>query len=279
MADAPEGQSGGRPRGPWDAAEAPARPAPVSASAGGWAGGQGGSLVWNLVSTAILFGWIWWNLGWAAAVALVVGVFVHEYGHVLAINAAGCGPGRIHIVPFLGGAATPARPPESEFKGVLIALAGPVFGLLAAAPFVAAFSLTGENRWLVGALMIVVINVLNLVPAPPLDGSKVVGPALARLHPWLEKAVIVAVAALVVWWAVSHGSWLTAALITVAALVTLRSPLRAAGRPLSWAEALWSMLLWLAALGLCAGAFLYVIAGPHLPADPVALFHFVERAR
>ena len=73
-------------------------------------------------------------------------------------------------MPFLGGAASPARAPESEFKDVPISLAGPVFGLVAVAPFFAAWMLTAENRWLSGALMIVAINLLNLVPAPPLDG-------------------------------------------------------------------------------------------------------------
>ena len=265
-----------RPRGPWDV-RTPAEAGGVAPR--GWSDGRGGSLVWNLVSTALLFGWIWWNLGWAAAVAVVVGVFVHEYGHVLAINAAGCGPGRIHIVPFLGGAASPARAPESEFKDVLISLAGPVFGLVAVAPFFAAWMLTAENRWLSGALMIVAINLLNLVPAPPLDGSKAVGPALARLNPWLEKLVILAIAAAVIWWAAGRGAWLTAAVIGIGAFATLAQPLRDGARPLSWAEAGLSVLLWLGALALCLGAFVLLLAGPELPADPLALARFVERAR
>src|SRR3954468_24059053 len=96
---------------------------------------RGSALLIGLISTALLFGWIAWNMGWVWALAGVVGVFVHEYGHVLAINAVGAGPGRIHIVPFFGGAASWSRPPSSEFKSVLIALAGPVFGLVAMAPF------------------------------------------------------------------------------------------------------------------------------------------------
>ena len=76
-------------------------------------------------SSALLALMIGYYGGWIWALAGVIGVFVHEYGHVLAINALGCGPGRIRIIPFVGGAATMQRTPATDFKGVLIALAGP----------------------------------------------------------------------------------------------------------------------------------------------------------
>ena len=37
------------------------------------------------------------------AVAGMIGLFVHEGGHMLVINALGCGPSRLRIIPFLGG--------------------------------------------------------------------------------------------------------------------------------------------------------------------------------
>ena len=90
--------------------------------------------VWvNLLSTALLAGLLWWRMGWLWALAGIFGLFVHEYGHVIAMNLLGCGPAHIRIIPFLGGAAVPARNPSSEFKSVVIALAGPFFGLLATA--------------------------------------------------------------------------------------------------------------------------------------------------
>ena len=54
-----------------------ARPAPS----------PGSRLIWGLISTALLAAYIAWNMGWVWALAGVTGVFVHEYGHVLAINA------------------------------------------------------------------------------------------------------------------------------------------------------------------------------------------------
>lgn len=215
----------------------------------------GRDIVWALISTALLAGWIGLNMGWLAAVAIVFGVFVHEFGHVLAINALGCGPGRLQIVPFLGGAAYPARLPDTEFKGVLIALAGPVFGLLALAPFLLAFAVSGQERWLGAAFLIGVINLINLAPAPPLDGSKAFGPALARIHPVLERAALLLVGGLAVVWAVTRGSWIFAIFVGLGVLGALqRGRLRPWTRRLTGAEWAGSMVLYATAVALCLSA-------------------------
>ncbi|MEJ0066652.1 MAG: hypothetical protein WDM85_15600 [Caulobacteraceae bacterium] len=54
---------------------------------------------WGLASTLLLAAWLGWQLGPLWGVAAVVGVFVHEFGHVLVINWAGSGPSRIRIIP------------------------------------------------------------------------------------------------------------------------------------------------------------------------------------
>ena len=219
-------------------------------------------LIWGLISTALLAGWIAWHMGWVWAVAGVFGVFVHEFGHVLAMNALGSGPGRIVIVPFVGGAAIPKRAPSSEFRGVLIALAGPVFGLLAMAPFFTAFAATGQTVWLGGAFFIAVINLLNLAPAPPLDGSKAFGPALAWVHPWIERGALILIGALVVLWAVQRGSWIFAVFVGLGVLSAVRSgQIRTPSRRLTTPEWLGSLALYAAALALCLGAVLFAVGG------------------
>jgi Zn-dependent protease len=211
------------------------------------------SLVGALISTALLAGFIAWQFGWIWAIAGVTGVFVHEYGHVLAINALGYGPGRIQIIPFFGGAATPKRPPASEFHGVLIALAGPVFGLLAMAPFFVAYAITGQQRWLGGALFVSAINLLNLAPAPPLDGSKALGPALARIHPWLERAAMLAIGGLALAWAIMHRELILGVFVGLGALGALRpGRLRPWASPLSVGQWLASIGAYLLAILLCA---------------------------
>ncbi len=209
-------------------------------------------IVWGLISTALLAAWIGWQAGWVWAVAGVVGVFVHEYGHVLAMNALGAGPGRIRIIPFLGGAATMAQPPDSQFKGVLISLAGPTFGLIAAIPFIL-LARYDNPIWLGGAFFVGIINLINLAPAPPLDGSKALGPALARISPMLERVALVLVGAAAVYWAILTGNWLFGAFVGIATLGALRTGVpRFVARPLTGPELAAAIGLWLLALVLCA---------------------------
>jgi Zn-dependent protease len=232
------------------------------------AGPQGSQLIWNLISTAILAGWLALRLGWVWALAGVIGVFVHEYGHVLAMNALGCGPARIRIVPFMGGAAIPRTPPVTEFRGVVIALAGPVFGLLAMAPFFIAYALTGEGRWIGGAFFIAIISLMNLLPAPPLDGSKALGPALAFVHPWLEKAALVAVGAAAVLWALDTHNVLLGLFVAIGVLGALKQGrMRPSAAPLSFGQWALSIGLYVAALALCLAALQFALGGRDLADD------------
>jgi Zn-dependent protease len=245
------------PAGPWGEARAaaPAR--------------RDGGIGWALVSTALLAAWLTYLMGWRAALAAVVGVFVHEFGHVLAMNALGMGPGRIHIVPFLGGAATSRLPADTEFKGVLVALAGPVFGLLAMIPFFVAADWTGERAWLAGAAVVAFINLVNLAPAPPLDGSKALGPALARIHPVLEKAALLLVGGAAVVWGLRGGSWLFAAFVAISLVAALKQArIRPHARLLNGPEWGGSVILYLAALALCLGALALTFATMGLALEP-----------
>jgi Zn-dependent protease len=228
----------------------PAAPSPLSE----W--------IWGAISTVLLAGWIAWQMSPLWAVAAVFGVFVHEFGHVLVINWAGSGPSKIRIIPFFGGAATMARPPLTDFKGVLIALAGPVFGLLATLPFFGLAAWTGVPGWQSGAFVIAAINLLNLAPAPPLDGSKALGPILARIHPLLERAALLAVGALAIAWTLSRGSWLLPLVIGLSLFGALRSPrLRAPAEPLTTPQWAAGLALYLGAVGLCAGLAAFAAVG------------------
>ena len=245
--------------GPWDprpeelSAPAPRearRPAVVDD-----AEDKGQHPVWAIVSTLLLGGFIWWISGsWLIAVAAIFGLFVHEYGHVLAMNRLGMGPARIYIIPFLGGLAKGQRMPVSEWHGVLVSLAGPAFGLLAAIPFFAGYWATGEVAWLQGAFVISVINLFNLAPAPPLDGSKALGPVLARAHPMLEMGAMLAVGMAVAWWSLVTGRFILAAFLAIALIGHLRRGVwRPEGRPLSGEESFRSIALFLITAVACAG--------------------------
>lgn len=247
-----------RPRGPWDPRpdepKAVETPAPVARGAVEAPLDKGQHPAWALISTLLLGGFIWWVSGsWVVAMAAIFGLFVHEYGHVLAMNAVGMGPARIYIIPFLGGLAKGQRMPVSEWHGVLVSLAGPAFGLLAAIPFFALYLTIGGGEWLLAATVIAAINLVNLAPAPPLDGSKAIGPVLARIHPMLERVAMIAVGALVVYWGFVTGRWILAAFLAIALYGHLRrGAWRPEGRQLTVKEAVMSVGLFLATGVACA---------------------------
>jgi len=249
------------PNGPWGSRDGAVSIPPTTVSEAPsppQALDKGQHPAWALISTLLLGGFIWFVSGsWVVAVAALWGLLVHEYGHVLAMNRYGMGPAKIYIVPFLGGMARSQRLPSSEWDGVKVSLAGPAFGLLAAIPFFAGFFIVGGSAWLVGAFAIAMINLINLAPAPPLDGSKALGPVLARVHPMLEKAAMVAVGVVVVAWGVSNGSYILAAFLSLALIGHLRrGAWRPEGRTLTAREASMSVGLFVVTALACAGVAL-----------------------
>lgn len=223
---------------------------------------KGQNPIWAVVSTLLLGGLIWLFSGSAiVAASAIFGLFVHEYGHVLAMNRLGMGPARIYIIPFLGGLAKGQRNPKSEWDGVLVALAGPAFGLLAVLPVMGLWFVTRDPEWLMGAFFIAMINLVNLAPAPPLDGSKALGPVLARIDPMLEKVALIAIGALVVWWGVTTGRYILAVFLGIALLGHLKAGAwrPADGPRLSWPQAGQSLALFLVTALACAAAALGVL--------------------
>ncbi|WP_395942626.1 metalloprotease [Brevundimonas sp.] len=260
-----------RTPGPWDAkpdeavvSEATSQPAFVEEPVE-----KDQSLVWALLSTALMGGFLWFITQSAiAAGAVLIGLFVHEAGHALAMNKLGMGPARIYIIPFLGGLAKGRREPKSEWDGVLVSLAGPAFGLLAMIPFVGVWMATGQGEWLMGAFFIAMLNLVNLVPAPPLDGSRALGPVLTRVHPRLEQIVLLVIGVAVVWWGLSTGRFILAAFLALSVFSHLkRGVWRAAWGTLSWPEAGKSLALYLLTLALCAAAALGALL-PMVEGDP-----------
>ena len=142
--------------GPWDPRpdSAPAEAAPTTAAAAPAEKDQ--NLVWTVASTLLMAAFLWWITGSViVAGAVLIGLFVHEAGHALAMNRLGMGPARVYIIPFLGGLAQARREPQSEWHGVLVSLAGPAFGLLAMIPFAGVWMATGQGEWLIGAFFMV----------------------------------------------------------------------------------------------------------------------------
>jgi Zn-dependent protease len=145
-----------------------------------------------------------WEVAAFVALFLQIAMWVHEYGHLIALRWFGHKQATMMIVPFFGGAAIGARAATTRFENAIVALMGPAFSgaiLLAATPVAGwgvRFITSGEDLYApayvssayalkawsglcaVAFLALAIpINLYNLVPLGMLDGGRVVA-ALAR---------------------------------------------------------------------------------------------------
>jgi Zn-dependent protease len=114
---------------------------------------------------------------------LVLALFVHEFGHLLAYKLIGQPWGRMVFLPFLGALAMPRLPFESQGQSVFAALMGPGFsvilGFACAMPYLFGYQLNPIVAGL--GLLTAGINLFNLLPAEPLDGGIALRSVLARV--------------------------------------------------------------------------------------------------
>jgi len=96
------------------------------------------------------------------------------------------------------------------------------------------------------------INLINLAPAPPLDGARALGPVLARIHPWVEQGVMLAIGAVVIVWAMTNGSYIFGTFLALGLFMHLRrGPRVSTARPLTNGETAKSVALYLATALAC----------------------------
>lgn len=112
-------------------------------------------------------------LGWIASVMLIVALFVHEFGHLLAYRMIGQPWGRMIFLPFLGAVAIPRLHYSSQGQVVFSALMGPAFSmLLAVVCALYAQHFDPKNAFvIVLGVITILLNIFNLLPIEPLDGG------------------------------------------------------------------------------------------------------------
>jgi Zn-dependent protease len=127
------------------------------------------------------------NLGWAAAsfaaygflftwkfaLALLLQLFVHEYGHVHAMRRTGMKVRGMYFIPFLGAVAVSEDSFTSRRQQAYVALNGPIWGSTFALVPAALWLFTRDPVWAGTAAWWALINLFNLLPILPLDGGRV----------------------------------------------------------------------------------------------------------
>ena len=146
----------------------------------------------SMVTSIALYAVFW---GWRYAVGFVLLMLVHELGHVVELRRQGVRTTAVMFVPFLG-AYTAHEGTGTPRDEATAAFAGPLAGTVAATGVLYLGQVSQSQLLLALAYSGFFLNLLNLLPVPPLDGGRVAG----ALHP----ALWVAGLAVGVWYVVAH---------------------------------------------------------------------------
>ena len=142
---------------------------------------------------------------------LALVLLLHELGHLAAMRAFGFRDLRMFFIPFLGAAAAGKKPDATGTQRAIVALAGPISGIVLAFGFILAAALGYLNldatmSEFVGLLL--VINFFNLLPLIPFDGGRFINIVLFSRWPTAEKLFRIAAGAGMVWLAWQLESWI-----------------------------------------------------------------------
>jgi Zn-dependent protease len=116
---------------------------------------------------------VYWSLyGWAFGLGLVLSIYIHEMGHVVELRQYGIPASAPMFIPGLGAFIRMRGVRMPPVPNARIGLAGPLYGLGAAAAALAMYAITRKPIWSAVAHFGAVINLFNLIPVWQLDGSR-----------------------------------------------------------------------------------------------------------
>ena len=147
------------------------------------------SKVSTLLSMLLSFGVYWTAWGWKFALGLVLSIYIHEIGHVAALQRYGIKATAPMFIPGFGALVRLEQPLLNPHEDATVGLAGPLWGLGAAAAALGAYRLFGWPNWAAIARVGGWMTLFNLLPVWQLDGSRGFQ-ALATGQRWMAVAVI-----------------------------------------------------------------------------------------
>jgi Zn-dependent protease len=145
---------------------------------------------WKTLLTMLAFIGVYVQLwGWKFAVGFVLGIYIHEMGHVAALRRYGIAATAPMFIPGVGAFVRLKQHLTDVRQNARVGLAGPVWGLAAALGAYGIGRATGSQLWLAIAQATAFINLFNLIPFWQLDGGRGFG-ALTQPQRWLAALVV-----------------------------------------------------------------------------------------
>jgi Zn-dependent protease len=151
---------------------------------------------------------VYWAIwGWRFALCFLLSIYVHEMGHVAALQRYGIPASAPTFIPGLGAFVRMKQHPVSAMEDARVGLAGPIWGLFAAVFALGLYAWTRNPLWAAVARAGAWVNLFNLIPVWQLDGSRGVR-TLDRAQIWLLALISVGM-----WLVVEDGMLILLALV------------------------------------------------------------------
>jgi Zn-dependent protease len=145
----------------------------------------------TLASMLLAFSLYWTMWGWRFALGFVASIYVHEMGHVAALSRLGIKATAPMFIPGIGAVVRLKQYPVTPREDARVGLAGPIWGLAAAAVAYAVYRVTDSQTWGAIAQVGAWINLFNLLPVWQLDGARGFR-ALSHAERWGIVAIVAA---------------------------------------------------------------------------------------
>ena len=185
----------------------------------------------TLLSMFLALGVYWTAWGWKFALGIVLSIYIHEMGHVIALRRYGFKASAPMFLPGLGAIVRLQQRVVNPREDAEIGLAGPIYGLLAAAVSLGLWVATDQPIFAAIGSVGAWINLFNLLPVASLDGGRAFH-AMSREQKLLAGVVVAAA-----WLVARDGMLILLGLICVARAFS-DPPQPAAGWKAAWTYSL-----------------------------------------
>jgi len=143
----------------------------------------------TLASMLLSLGVYWSLWGWQFALGIVLSIYVHEMGHVIALRRYGFKATAPMFIPGLGAVIRLQQRVDHPEEDAEIGLAGPMYGLGAAIVCAAIWLATKQPIFAAIAGVGAWINLFNLMPFGTLDGGRGFH-AMSQLQKFICAAIV-----------------------------------------------------------------------------------------
>ena len=150
--------------------------------------GWGQNLIVLAVSFALFFALGLLKSPLVGLIIIVAAIAVHELGHYLGMRLFGYRDVRMFFIPLFGAAVSGRGGSVAGWKRAVVALLGPLPGLMVGTACAGLYAFTGEALLWQLARVFLLLNAFNLLPFYPLDGGRLVFDVLLSRNRHLEAA-------------------------------------------------------------------------------------------